>query len=161
MSTTIPVSSVPAAVAYLVAAIQAQLTASTTTATLRQATRVYAGDPTSPDLPNDFVCVGRVTRPLKKGSMVGSGGARWLTEEYDIAVTISSWRGDQTENVVTQRAWQLVAFVETAVRKDPSLGGAVLEAYPSRSTSPGPVFTAQPVGPQVTVTETIHCSQSI
>lgn len=156
---TIPVSSVPQAVAYLKTQIQAQLTSTTSTATLRQGTYVFAGDPTTPNLPDDFISVGRVVRSLSKESMRGDGGFGYLQESYDVTVTVSVWRGGQTEPWVTNRAWELVGYVEAAVRSTPGLGGLVDEAYPSRSTTPGPVFTGEPVGPQVTITETIHCTR--
>lgn len=153
--TTIPVSVVPQVVAYLKTAIQTQL-ATTSTATLRNATYVFAGDPTTPNLPDDFICVGAISRTVTRMAFVGSGGRGALEEKFDVTVTVSSWRGGNTEEFVSNRAWTLIGFVEAAVRADPSLGGLVLQAFPSRSTSQGPVFTATPVGPQVTVKETIH-----
>lgn len=155
----VPVSSVPQVLAYLKTKIEAQLASTTSTSTLREGTYVFAGDPTSPNLPADFISIGRVVRTPSRAAMVGSGGFGFLEEHYDVTVTVSVWRGGQTEPWVTERAWTLLGYVEIAVRSTPGLGGLVDEAYPSRSSTPGPVFTGEPVGPQVTITETIHCDR--
>ena len=61
---------------------------------------------------------------------------------------------------LNHRAWQLVAYVETAVRNDPSFGGLVNEAYPRVTDSTGPIWADGPAaGQAVGVTMQIHVEE--
>lgn len=150
---TIPVSSVPAVVAYLKSAIQAQLDTDPTASSIG----LYVGDNPTPDRPNDTLNIGSGSRRMAPGAFVGGGGTNWLEEGYDIAVTVRSWRGGNTGTEATQRAWQLVGYIETAVRLTPGLGGLVQIAYPIASDWEGPEFTDDPQGFGYEITEAIHC----
>lgn len=129
---TIPVSTVPAAQTYLLKAIQAQITPSTT--------MVCVGTPPA-DLPTFIIQIGTgISRTVKRMATVGDGGQWFLEESYTIGIQISVAMETVATTVTTgptavsQKAWELVAYVETAIRTTPSLGGLVLEARPGRST---------------------------
>ena len=146
---TIPVSTVPQAIAYLLTAIQTQLSTDSLPIMLT------LGDPTLTYLPNDIVKIAGVQRTVNPDTFVGSGGQFWLEEQYHIDIICASWTGSAETLVVTERVWQLNAYVEAAIRTDPSLGGLVNIAYPSGGTSPGPEWTGDPVGPRVEITNPI------
>ena len=150
MSPSAPVSTVPAAIAYLMTAIQTQLSTDSLPILLS------LGDPVQTYLPNDVVIIGEVRRVVDPDTFVGSGGQFWLQEKYNVDIVSKSWTGSAETLVVMERAWQLNAYVETAIRNDPSLGGLVNIAYPSGGTSPGPEWTGDPVGPLVEITNPIY-----
>lgn len=145
-----PVSTVPAAIAYLMTAIQTQLSTDSLPILLS------LGEPVQAYLPNDVVTIGEVRRVVDPQTFVGSGGNFWLHETYDVDIVCASWTGSAQTLVVMERAWQLNAYVETAIRNDPSLGALVNIAYPSGGTSLGPEWTGDPVGPRVEITNPIH-----
>jgi hypothetical protein len=146
---TIPVSTVPAAEAYLLSAIQTQAALDPSI----QAMLIRLGEP-GRDLPNDSIVVGtNVRRTVTVRTFIGSGGTDWLNEGYDMNVECRSWLAsgdaDDTSVIATQsldRAWQLVGYVETAIRTDPSLGGLVNLAYPRSAEQEGPVWVNGPAG---------------
>jgi hypothetical protein len=82
--------------------------------------------------PNDIVWVGNVHRTLTPDHLVGSGGAGWLSEAYQIQVTVEAFRGGDTELTVWNRMCDLVDAVEAAVRTDPTIGGLVLWSHPQQ-----------------------------
>lgn len=147
-----PVSSVPAVVAYLETAIQEQ------TATDPTPILLAIGDGPTPNLPNDVILIGSIHRTPSTATFIGSGNQFWLDEEYDVDVVVSTWSGNNDGLAATNRAWQLVAYVELAVRLDPSLGGLVNKAYPSLTDTLGPVFSDEALGMEDTVVVTIHVS---
>lgn len=125
---SIPVSTVPAVKSYLVTAVQAQAVA----ATEEQLVVLY-GAPAAYQ-PDDIIGVGDVlNRATEPEAMVGSGGAGWLTERYELEVVVNAFRAGDFAVEVDARAWTMAAYVETAVRLDPSCGGLVLEARPTLS----------------------------
>lgn len=156
---SIPTPSVPAAQAFILAGVQAQV------ATDPDATDVLVciGDP-STDAPNGIISIAsEVRRTVAPDTFVGGGGPHWLEEKYDISCVVSV--AQETINVdtdalaVTARAWQLIGYVETAVRSDPSLGGAVDEAYPSSSTGGAAVWSPNNVGRICEITLLVHCEK--
>lgn len=156
---TIPVSVVPAACSYLLTAIESACSADP----LFPEMLIELGEPTQ-DLENDIIAVGRVVRSEQPRTLVGSGAQFWLNESFDIDVNINTWLGsgdaDNTSAdalALNARAWQLVGYVETAVRNDPSFGGLVNEAFPRMTDSTGPVWSDSPAGGQaVGITMQIH-----
>ena len=158
---TIPVSTAPAAAAYLLTEI------TTAVATDPATILVKLGEP-GRNRPDDMILIGEVQRNVKEQSFVGSGGAGWLGEEYEQHITIGSWQANgDVYNESTQalqvnaRAWQLIAYVEAVVRADPSLGGLVEVAYPMQTTSSGPTWTTDPVGLLVSVNLPIRIEATI
>lgn len=140
---TIPTSSVPAVVEYLLTAIQSQAQNDA----LYNNMVVRIGEP-SMNFPPDMIWISGTRRTEVPTTFIGSGGQYWLNEAYDVTVTISTWQGtgDADDGSVlaiqlTERLWQLVAYVETAVRADPSLGSLVNIAYPRDVNTEGPVYT--------------------
>ena len=117
-------------------------------------------------LPNDCIVITGVrSRTVNWENFIGSAGQWSLMEKYDVGIECSTWLAsgdsDNTSVVSTQslnRAWQLVAYVETAVRTDPSLGGLDLIAYPRTAVQEGPSWTSGTSGAGLLtlVTLTIH-----
>lgn len=148
-----PVSTVPAAITYLNTAIEAQ------TSTDALPILVAIGDDPTLYQPNDVILIGAVRRTPKVDTFIGSGGQFWLNEEYEIEIVVSSWSGDNDGPASMNRAWQLVGYIEFAVRLDPSLGNLVNLAYPSLTESVGPFFVSSPnegMSTEVTVTVTVE-----
>ena len=157
---TIPVSTVPLALAYLNTAIT---TAYAADANASQILLTFIDPGAGPDLPNDIISIGEVVRTVEPMAMVGSGGQFWLDEKYEIECMISSWTGSGPEDglntvvlAMSARAWQLLSYVETAVRTDPSLGGLVTVAYPMAATAPVTGWTENPIGLAAEITFRIH-----
>jgi hypothetical protein len=155
---TIPVSLVPSVVAYLATAIQTQLD----TDPLSGQILLALGDP-GPDLPPDIVNIGAIRRTTGPETFIGSGGRYWISEHFDVDCGVSTWTGDgptagalTVPNALTLRAWQLLSYVEAAVRLDPSLGELVNVAYPAAATTQGPTWTTNPAGLMVEITFPIH-----
>jgi hypothetical protein len=119
----IPPSSVKAVRTALFHQLQANITG--------QNLLVSLGKPGTYD-PDDIVWVGNVHRTTNPSHMVGSGGAGWLDESYQIQVTVEVYRGGDVEQTGFDRMCDLVDVVEAAIRTDPSVGGLVLWAYPQQ-----------------------------
>ena len=159
---TIPVSTVPAAMAYLVASVQALAQTDPAVMAGTDEILVKLGDETK-NRPPDVIEFGSVQRQVKWETFVGSGGQFALYETYEIDVEISSWIPYSDVNddsavalQVNNRAWQLVAYVETVIRTDPSLGNLVEIAYPRDSTASVPEPDAKAAGLIVTIRLPIH-----
>lgn len=155
----IPVPSVPGVTAYIVAAIQNQITINEPLATAATI-GVYTGDEPTRDRPADIIKTGHVIMPLEVTTFIGSGGPLWLNEDYELEITVSNWDGDGSMQPPTgvARAWQLMGYVTTAIRTDPSLGGLVDMAYPSHIEGGQAVWTENPVGRQVDLVLTVKVS---
>lgn len=127
----IPSSSIPAARRYLFDQLTAQLT---TDPDFPKAQLLVVYDQPGPFQPDDIVSIGKVSRQVAVNSLVGSGGAGWLEERYQVEVIVDVFRGGDYAQAAFERAVAVVDGVCAAVRGDPSLGGAVLEARPSSGT---------------------------
>jgi hypothetical protein len=125
---TIPVSTVPA-----VKALLAQGITDAATVDPGHQLLVCFDDP-SRYQPDDIVMIGKVkNRNTVPWQMVGDGGAGWLREDYRLEVEVSVFRGGEDAIAPYNRAWELASIVEYVVRKDPSLGGLVIQANPADS----------------------------
>ena len=157
---TIPVSTVPAAETYITSAISTAIAGDS----LSTSILVCTGEP-GMDLPNDVIAVGypETRRAVDPRFFVGSGGSGWLYETYEVDITISTWQGGGSSQsaTVSARAWTLASYVETAVRTDPSLGGAVIVSYPMDTVGGDPQWTEEPIGLGATITMTVHCEARI
>jgi hypothetical protein len=149
---TIPVSTAPTAKLYLYNQIIALVN--------DPAVLVSYGEP-GLEQPDDIIVVGAVSRQVVISQMVGSGGTGWLDETYTIGVDVEVYRGGADAPTADARAWALVGVVETVVRTDPSLGGAVIVAHPSENQSPGPAWEAKGLGVLVSITVLITCRARI
>ena len=142
---TIPVSTAPAAQTYLLQAIKAQAQFDSTYLDML----IRIGQP-GRDLPNDSIVITGVrSRSVNWQTYRGDGGQFTLDEKYNLGVECSTWAAagdsDDTSTYSTQsleRAWQLVGYVETAVRNDPSLGELVDIAHPLDAAQEGPEWTS-------------------
>jgi hypothetical protein len=143
----VPVSTVPAAKAALFTAITTQVN---DTSVL-----VVYGQPGT-NRPDDIIEVGRVHRTVEQHAKVGSYQAGSLHEHYTIEVVVSSYRGNEDGQATDARAWALVANVEAAVRNDPTLANAVLEAVPSQAVGDD-MWADNNAGRMFTVTVEIAC----
>jgi hypothetical protein len=121
---TIPVSTMPAVKAYL----YTQLTAR---AELADPVGVFYDMPTVTP-PDDLVYLGDCRGKNVITRMVGSGGAGWLDEHYELDIVVDVVRGDDDPKANDEQALALLAAVVDTVRLDPSLGGLVIQAAPGR-----------------------------
>lgn len=157
MTVNIPVSTVPAAQAYLLTNIQALVYGDARAAD----TLVCLGEP-SKSAPGGIIEIASdVRRVPVPTTFRGNGGQFWLNESYDISVDISAAAETIDTDVDTlalsERAWQLLAYVETVVRSDPSLGDLVNEAWPSQTTGGRVEWSENNVGRVCELTLLVHC----
>lgn len=88
--------------------------------------------PPAASTPDDVVAVGRVERVPTMGGMVGSmTNPNAMQDEVTVHIVVEVFRAGYDPQTVYDRCCELVDAVETGVRTDPSLGGAV---YVSRIT---------------------------
>jgi hypothetical protein len=118
----IPASSIPAARTWIFNGLQTQL------ASVKNV--LVCLDEPGTFQPDDIICVGDVHQQYNPESVVGSGGAYWLREDYTITVTVDVYRGGDDAATVFARGRQLADLVVAVVRSDPSLGGAVDRGKP-------------------------------
>ncbi|PJM98129.1 hypothetical protein CG740_37230 [Streptomyces sp. CB01201] len=152
---TIPSSSAPAVRRYLHDQCSAQLAADPLN---KRVSLLVCYDDPGPNEPGDIVSIGRIARTINPNSLVGSGGAGWLEEQYTVTVTIDLFRGDDNAQAIFERAALLVDQVCAIVRTDPSLGGLVLESRPVSSEIEGE-WDGENQGRHVLATLEIHCYQ--
>jgi hypothetical protein len=104
----------------------------------------------SPNAPPDIILITSVRRTVIPHTLIGSYGDGALKETYTQVVECSTFSpyGD-TEDfstvsaAVNERVWQLVTYVESAVRTDPTFGATVINAYPGESTTEGVIWTPE------------------
>lgn len=125
--TLIPPSSAPVARTWLYDQLTAQLTPDPLS---KSSSLLVCYDQPGTNQPDDIVAIGKVTRNVSVNSFVGGGGAGWLEERYQVAVTVDVYRGGDDSQIAYSRATALVDAVIAVVRADPSLGGAVIQARP-------------------------------
>lgn len=129
---TIPVSTAPAAKAWLVGQLQTAITA----ASGHTLQVLYDHITDAATVPDDAVFVGDITnRLLQPLAFVGGQGASAFTETYRIEVTIAVSRPNITSQGVDERAWALLADVETVTRTDPTFGGLLTTSKPVETGS--------------------------
>src|SRR5258708_2638167 len=122
---TIPISTVDAVLDFLLSAITTQI---------NDTSVLVVEGPPGPYQPEDIVSVASdITLDSVPHAFVGSGGAHWIQESYRVSVIVSVHRAGDNMSLVWKRAKALSDAVDTAVRTDPTLGGAVQLSYPSRS----------------------------
>jgi len=114
------------------------------------------GQPTT-DVPLDFVAIGYADEG--GDSITGRQDPQTLgnmrrSEIYSISCEISSWTGAATMKPVRDRAFYLMAAVETAIRADGTLAGSVAFADFGGSIAVAQVQTVQ--GAVVTIKFTIE-----
>ena len=124
----IPNSSVPTAKAALLTAIRANATISADTTI----DVVYDEPAVGDNMKDDIISVGNTQNSIDIRQMVGSGGQGWLMETFTLDVVISVTRGGDQAQTVFERCYTLINAVNVAVRTDPTLAGAVLEAHPAQ-----------------------------
>ncbi len=151
---SIPISTVPAAMKYLVAEIETQVNDDSV---------LISYGPPGTNQPNDIIAVmGFEAREVQPHSFVGGGGQHWLYETYEILIVVSVFRGGPTVNESCfERAMTLLSAVETAVRTDPSLGGAVLESNPSHVDKSDAFYDSEHKGFVVELPLLVHCEAEI
>ena len=136
---TIPVSTVPAAIAALTALIATQ--------TASDPTILVCQGEVGMDTPNDIIQIATdVRRTVVPEAFLGSYQAGALQETYTITCLVSAWSGDPDAVAITSRAYVLAGYIETAVRTDPSLGSTILEAHPGGTSGGNATWTESPVG---------------
>lgn len=122
---SIPVSTVDTVKDFLVAGIAAQV---------NDTSVLVSYDLPGEDLPDDIIVVGDIDVDTQVHAFVGSGGQHWLAESYRVQVSISVYRGGDNASLTWKRAKTLSDAIDTLIRTDPSLGGVVQLAWPSRTS---------------------------
>jgi hypothetical protein len=98
--------------------------------------RVVDGFPRFAISKTDLIAVGGKPEPTADGRQDAAAlGNRRREESYTIRVTCSSSRGGEDQKAVRDRAFDLMAIVENAVRNDVTLGGVVRVAQIAGSIS--------------------------
>ena len=149
---SVPVSTVPLALAALLTQVNTQVATDSLASTIV----VGYGEP-GMDLPADVIEIGTnvIRRVVPEAFMGGYQMAGPLKEEYDIECLVSTWSGDADAVAIVNRAYQLAGYIETAVRTDPSLGTNVLESHPGGTKGGGATWTTDPIGRLCELTVTI------
>jgi hypothetical protein len=124
----VAVSTIPAAITYLIGQINQQ--SAVTSPPAGEAVAVSYGPPSTYQ-PDDLVVITSSERSTDQLAMIGSGATGWLLEKYLLLCTVDVFRGGDDAASCDARAWALVGAVETAVRNDPSFGGLLIVAVPS------------------------------
>lgn len=152
-------STVGTAITALVTAVQTQVN---TDASASQILVAEATEQT--DLPLEMIIVAEGEQTLNVRPFCFTGGMtsrNSMFETYNLDVTVSKYDGSYEPDIEIQRVYTLCGYVEAAVRNDPSLGGAVLIAYPEARRVTGPQWTENPAGLLMEVTIPIHCEASL
>jgi len=141
-------SSIPAAIDGVLALLAAS--------TALTGVQIIDGQPTI-DVPLDFIAVGYAEEA--SDSITGKQDPQTLgnlrrSEVYSISCEISSWTGATTMKTVRDRAFLLMAGVESAIRADGTLNGSVIFADFGGSIAVAQVQTVQ--GAVVTIRFTIE-----
>jgi hypothetical protein len=153
---TIPVSTVPAAISALLAQTQTQVANDSDAGTILLI-EGQEGD----DRPDDIIIIGtNIHRTVTWEAFIGTADLDALGEVYEIESMVSCWSGDSDPVAIKVRAWQLVGYIETGVRTDPSLGGLVVVAQPAGTSGGGVVWSeavgSAPIGRLCEITVTVR-----
>ena len=148
---SIPVSTVPSAIAALTSQIQTQVN----TDPSATAIAVFTGDEDRNRANDRIIVATNVNRTVTHEAFLGSLQLGSLEEKYTIEVLVSAYSGDPDGVANMNRAWVLAGYVETAVRTDPTLGSSVLIARPAGTRGAQSYWTADPVGRQCDITVAI------
>jgi hypothetical protein len=129
---TVPVSTVPAAKTWLIGQLQTALTEDpTATMTVQYGPFAYADNN-----PDDMVWLGDADRQAEPWTLTGGLTIPLsMKETYDLTVNVSCYRGGDQSQTVEDRAWALIAEIETVVRTDPTFGGLLISSYPSQAVA--------------------------
>lgn len=116
-------STIPTAMAGLLASLRSTSALS--------GVEVHDGPPMTSD-PGEWVAVGYdpldPTTSVEASQVPASLGNRAREESYEVLCSLASWSGDEDMANRRVRALELFAAVESAVRSDITLGGAVRTA---------------------------------
>lgn len=108
---------------------------STACASLDPTIQVTDGPPIQYLAP-DYVWVRGWEYDLEAPATLGGGPNGFqLDEAYTIDVTIRSWRGDSVQADSRAPALNIFAAIQTAVRNDPTLGGAIRVCWIDKGTA--------------------------
>ena len=128
----IPVSTAPAAKAWLFGQLSTVITSNGE----NTVQVLYDNITDSTYAPDEVVFVGDITnRRLDGLALVGGEGPSAFTETYDLNVVISVYRSGSRPQEATERAWALLASVETVTRTDPTFGGLLTFSKPRDTSS--------------------------
>jgi hypothetical protein len=151
MTAVYPVSTVPTVLANLLPMIEGQVQPGPSGG----AVLVCYGD-TGMYAPGDIIQINtNVRRTVKPEVFIGSYAMDSLRETYDIEVLASSWSGSPNQLDCMNRAYELVGYVEVAVRTNPTCGASVVDAHPSGTSGGAPTLTQDPTGWMSEITVTI------
>ncbi len=122
---------------------------------------IMRGEPIDNWAVDDGIYIAKVDRTIARNEMSGNSvGA--LREDYVIVVEIAVFRGGDTVNAGDTtsahelRCWNLINAVESAIRADRTLGGAVPDAWPETSTMISE-WDPENMGRRARSTVNVHC----
>jgi hypothetical protein len=80
------------------------------------------------DQANDIVCIGEAgtadgLRADQETATLGTNRSR--NETVFVSVLISSWRGTESQQLVTELVFDAMALLEADLRSDPTIAGAI------------------------------------
>jgi hypothetical protein len=149
-------SAVPGAMTALLAILRA--------APALSGVQVIDGPPTTDMADPDIVAVGWAPDDGQSAQLVqafNAAGARTRDEDFEITGYIDCWRGDHEFGTVRERAFALLAVIESAIRASgadptaPTLNGAVMWAHLTAGVL-RQSFTDQGTRAALTFTVTCH-----
>jgi hypothetical protein len=155
-------STVPAAVSYLIAQLQA--TSVVTNPISGFAIAVYRGAPLMSAPVDEAFVIQSASRTTQRFEMVVGGGTGYLREDFTIPLEIVVFRGGDDVGTVEARAWALLSAAESMIRADLTLGGTVLEAWPESSSMVSEWALNEedlPIGRRASITCNVMCWQVI
>jgi len=152
----IPVSTAPQVVQAILADIAAVVAADSNAGAMT----VCLGTP-GPNVEDEVVYIpGEVNRVSTFQSFTGGFGAGTLRESYDFDVHVSVYSNEDGATCMN-RAWVIAAYVETAIRNDPTVGGLVEVCYPSGTRGGEPAPIQEPAGVQTDIVITVHAETTL
>jgi hypothetical protein len=158
---SIPVSTVPQALLYLFNAVTEQIA----TDLYKNNVDIWLGDPGKSNRPDQIQINASVERTPIPFAVVGTGGPMSTYEKYGIVWKVSCFgRGDSAADispVVMQRAYQLVAYIEAAVRLDMSFGDLLVVARPGQTQGGSPKWNNDRSGMLCDLTGRVQCEAEI
>lgn len=157
---TIPASSIPAALEALVSVITSQAQSDPEFSQIL----ITLGKPGPTGSTDVIYITGDHHREVVPLGLIGNYGQGALYESYTLPVAVFTFANVAPElqaSTVLTRAYQLVAFVEDAVRSNPTLNGIVEEAVPINTEGGEIEAVADPTGLTCTVVVNIQIRNAI
>lgn len=147
-------SSIPAVLDYLYSHVVTALTGIADTT-------VADGYPGT-EQQSDIIAIGGTPSPVATGGQEPKTiGARSFDEDYEVEITITSYRGGSTEKVARDGAFALYDKVVAVLAADLTLGGACMWSLPAQLAVKGTDLDTAASGVTVTLAFSVRVHQRI